>query len=183
MEFTPDLPDPSLYIEKLSAEDACSREAAAWTLGAIGSPRAARPLAGLFLRELESVETAGYLRHDEVVVAVVEAIRRLGATEALYALIKGVCVMGRAKILDEDTLTEIVDAIGEVGGPNAVREVADRVVRCAREGACGPCMETVARVLLPRLELCGDHAESTLRRLALNGPDPLAPIARELVAV
>lgn len=181
MERSPDQPDPTLYIGRLSAENAFYREAAAWSLGNMGSPRAARPLAGLLLRELSSVERSGVLHHTEVVGAVVEAIRRIGATEALYALVRALCVLSRARSVDETTVVGIVDSIGEVGGPNAVREAADRVVREARASEREhPCLELVGRVLLTRLSLCGDAAVSTLRRLANGGPQDLQPIAERI---
>ena len=131
MHTTPGQPDPSLYIDRLADEDAFHREAAAWTLGEIGSPRAARPLAGLLLRELTSVERSGFVDHNEVVCAATEAMRRIGATEGLYALVKGLCVLSHAQGVDETTIVEIVDTIGELGGPTAMREATDRVVRDA----------------------------------------------------
>ena len=48
MNEAQDGPDPSPFIGRLTAPDAFRREAAAWSLGEIGSPRASRPLAGLF---------------------------------------------------------------------------------------------------------------------------------------
>jgi len=178
MDTYPDQPDPTLYIDRLTAASALHREAAAWSLGEIGSPKAARPLAGLLLRELDTVERTGYLHHCEVVAAVVEAIRRLGATEALYALFKALLVLGRARVVDEDTVVEIVDAIAEVGGPVAVREATDRLVRALREVDRGPAgLRVVGKVLLPRLGLCGDLALKTLRRLARGGPETWRPIA------
>jgi hypothetical protein len=183
MESQPEQPDPSIYIERLSNDNALYREAAAWTLGEIGSPRAARPLAGLLLRELQSVELSGYIAQRDVVRAVVEAIRRIGATEALYALVKALCVLTHSRGVDEETVEEIVEALNQVGGPNAVREAADRIVQCARE--CKPVcpgLHVVGAVLLARLSLCGDAALSTLRRLATRGPAPLQPIARHALA-
>jgi len=183
MGINPDLPDPTLYIGRLTDGDAFHREAAAWSLGEMGSPRAARPLAGLLLRELQSVERSGYLHHTEVVSAVIEAIRRIGATEALYALLKAVCVVSRARLVDKETIVELVDSIGDVGGPNAVREAADRVVReadkCERPM---PCLPLVGEVLLTRLGLCGDAAVTTLKRLANGGPADLQPIAERVCA-
>ena len=173
-----DQPDPSLYIDRLGDSSPLHREAAAWTLGEIGSPRAARPLAGLLLRELSSVEISGYLRHTQVVSAVVEAIRRLGATEALYALFKALNVLSRARVVDESTVIEIVDTIGEVGGPNAMCEAANRALRGIERETPG--LRIVADVLLPRLGLCGDAAERTLRRLANGGPEPLRPLAQNV---
>ncbi|NJN14746.1 MAG: HEAT repeat domain-containing protein, partial [Planctomycetes bacterium] len=132
METNSDLPDPSLYIGRLTAEDAFFREAAAWSLGEIGNPRAVGPLAGLLLREMSTVERGGYIAHAEVVRACVEALRRLGSPDSLYALVKALCVLTRSRGVDEETVMEIVEALNEVGGPNAVREAADKVVRCAR---------------------------------------------------
>ena len=112
-----------------------------------------------------------------------EAIRRIGATEALYALVKALCVLVRSRGVDEETVEEIVDALAEVGGPNAVREAADKVVKCARE--CKPVcpgLHVVGTVLLARLSLCGDAALSTLRRLARKGPDVLQPLAQRALA-
>ena len=173
-------PDPALYIERLSNEDAIYRQAAAWSLGEIGNPRAARPLAGLLLREMESVERSGYIAHGEVVRATVEAIRRIGAPEALYSLMKSLCVLTHSKGVEEETVAEIVESIAEVGGLNAVREAVDRVVSCARE--CHPVcpgLHAVASVLMDRLGLCGDQAVRTLHRLASAGPAPLKPIAQQ----
>jgi len=178
MDTYPDQPDPTHYIDRLTAASALHREAAAWTLGELGSSRAAGPLAGLLLRELETVERSGYLDHCEVVAAVVEAIRRLGATEALYALFRALRVLGRAKVVDEDTVIEIVDTIAEVGGPTAIREAADRLVRGLKDAGGGPAgLHVVGKVLLPRLGLCGDLAVKTLRRLARGGPESLRPVA------
>ncbi|MGH7163683.1 MAG: HEAT repeat domain-containing protein, partial [Planctomycetota bacterium] len=114
MSTPSDQPDPLPYIDRLEAEDAFDREAAAWSLGEIGSPRAARPLAGLLLRELKGVERSGYLDHGSVVRAVSVAIRRIGAVEALYALIKALCVLTRARGVDEETIEEIVESLAEV---------------------------------------------------------------------
>ena len=181
MHITPGQPDPSLYIDRLANEDAFHREAAAWTLGEIGSPRAARPLAGLLLRELTSIQRSGFVDHDEVVCAAVEAMRRIGATEGLYALVKALCVLSCAKGVDEATIVEIVDSIGEIGGPSAMREATDRVVRDAGKRH-GPGLQTVSRVLLSRLSLCGDAAIHTLHRLAMRGPDGIKPIAESVCA-
>ncbi len=165
-----DLDPSALYIQRLNSSDAFHREAAAWTLGELGSPRSGRPLAGLLLREIETVELTGYLHHVEVVRAVAEAIRRLGAGEALYALVKALCVLAQATLVDETTIEEIVESIGVVGGPSAIREAADRVVAKTREQEQpSAALDVVARVLLTRLSLCGDAAEKTLRRLA-HGP-------------
>jgi hypothetical protein len=173
-------PDPTLYIERLTNDDAFRREAAAWSLGEIGNRRAARPLAGLLLREMKSVERSGYIAHSEVVLATVEAIRRIGAPEALYSLMKSLCVLVHSQGVDRETVEEIVESTAEVGGLNAVREAVDRVVTCARE--CHPIcpgLNIVASVLLTRLGLCGDQAVKTLRRLANTGPSPLQPIAQQ----
>jgi hypothetical protein len=176
-------PDPSLYIDRLSNSSAFHREAAAWSLGEMGCPQAARPLAGLLLRELSSVERTGLLHHTEVVCAVVEAIRRLEAIDALYALVKALCILSRARIVDEATVIEIVDTIGEVGGPTAVREAVDRVVREAeRPLQVAPGLRVVGGILLTRLCMCGDAAERTLRRLARGGPPGLRPIAERVCA-
>jgi hypothetical protein len=182
MHITPGQPDPSLYIDRLADEDAFHREAAAWTLGEIGSPRAARPLAGLLLRELTSVDHSGFVDHDEVVCATVEAMRRIGATEGLYALVKALCVLSRAQGVDEATIVEIVDSIGEIGGPSAMREATDRVVQDAGKRRAEPGLQTVSRVLLSRLSLCGDAAIHTLHRLANRGPDGIRPIAESVCA-
>ncbi len=182
MHITPGQPDPSLYIDRLADEDAFHREAAAWTLGEIGSPRAARPLAGLLLRELTSVEHSGFVDHDEVVCAAVEAMRRIGATEGLYALVKALCVLSRAQGVDEATIVEIVDSIGEIGGPSAMREATDRVVQDAGKRHAGPGLQTVSRVLLSRLSLCGDAALKTLDRVAHGGPPQLRPVAQRVLA-
>jgi hypothetical protein len=184
MNTQPGAPDPSLYIERLANEDAFHREAAAWSLGEIGSPRATRPLAGTLLREIRSVEESGYLDHAPVVRAVSEAIRRIGSSDALYALVKALCVLMRSKGVDRSTVVELVETISAVGGPNAVREAADRVVASARE-CCPHCpgLDTVASVLLDRLGLCGDAAVSSLRRIANGGPAPLRPFASSALAL
>jgi hypothetical protein len=183
MSTSPGQPDPSPFILRLTNEDAFHREAAAWTLGELGCRQAARPLAGLLLRELKSVERTGFLEHGDVVCAVAEAIRRIGGTDALYALVKALCVLSRARAIEEATVVEIVDTIGEVGGPTAVREATDRVVRAARERERHPPgLRIVGRVLLSRLTLCGDHAVATLRRVARRGPTDLRPIAERFCA-
>ena len=182
MSTTPDRPpDPSPYIGRLSNGDAFQREAAAWSLGELECERAARPLAGLLLRELASVESMGFIDHTSVVRAVVEAIRRIGATECLYALVKALVVLSKSKGVDEETVEEIVECLSSVGGFNAVREAADRVVRQGREcercgGGC-PGLRIVIHVLFDRLVLCGDAAVATLRRLSRGGPQPLQRIA------
>ncbi len=182
MDAQPDLPDPSLYIERLGNEDAFYREAAAWSLGEIGSPRAVGPLSALLLREMSSVERGGYLAHADVVRACVEALRRIGAPQGLFALGKSLCVLTRSKGVDEETVVEIADTLDEIGGPSAVREAADRVVRCAKEGAACPGLHLVGGVLLDRLGLCGDAAVSTLRRLSRAGPEPLRRLAQNALA-
>ncbi len=178
MSTQPGAPDPSLYIERLATGNAFHREAAAWSLGEIGNPRATRPLAGTLLRELRTVEESGYLEHESVVRAVSEAIRRIGSPDALYALVKSLCVLTHSKGVDRPTVVELVECIDAVGGPNAVREAADRVVASARR-CCPECpgVDTVASVLLSRLGLCGDAAVSSLRRIAHGGPEPLRPFA------
>ena len=181
MHTQPDQPDPSPYIGRLANRSPFDRETAAWSLGEIGSPRAARPLAGLLLRELQTVERYGYIAHDEVVRRVVEAIRRIGSTEALYALMKSLCVLSKSKGVDRGTIEEILEAIAAVGGFHAVRESADRVVSCAADCDRCPGLQTVAQVVLERLALCGDAATKTLRRLARGGPQSLRPIAHALV--
>lgn len=183
MSNTPEHPDPFRYIERLENEDAFFREAAAWSLGEIGSPRAARPLAGLLLREVQTIRRSGFLDNGAVVRAVAIAIRRIGATEALYAVVKALCALTHAKGADEETVEELVDTLAEVGGPGVVREAADRIVQCARE--CRPVcpgLETVSAILLERLGLCGDAAMATLRRLAAGGPALLRPYARRVLS-
>lgn len=183
MDNTSDQPlDPSLslYIDRLGDADAFHREAAAWSLGELGSPRAARPLAGLLLRELESVEALGFIGNGDVVRATVEAIRRIGAPEALFALVRGLEVLSRARGVGREIVEDIVECIAAVGGFSAVREAADRVVRQARLCAkCGSChgLRVVAEVTFERLVLCGDPGVATLRRVARTGPDPLQRIA------
>ena len=152
-------------------------------MGEIGSPAASRPLAGLFLREIQSVERSGYLAHGAVVRAVTVAVRRIGAVEALYALMKGLTVLAHSKGVDRETVEEIVETIAEVGGPNAVREAADKVIQSARQPnmPVRPGMDVVASVLLGCVSLCGDAAVATLRRVANGGPQPLQPVARRVL--
>jgi HEAT repeat protein len=178
LTIQPGEPDPSPYIERLAARDPWHREAAAWSLGNIGATRASRPLAGTLLREVRSVEESGYLDHAAVVRAVVEAIRRIGATDALYALMRSLSVLAQSKGVDRETIEDIVQAIADLGGPNAMREAADRVTRSARE-CCPECpgLETVASVLLERLGLFGDAAHKILTRIANGGPTNLRPFA------
>jgi HEAT repeat protein len=154
--------------------DAFCREAAAWSLGEIGDLRAARPLAGLLLREVRDGP------HEEVVRAAACAIRQLGATDALYALVKTLCAFGRAEEVEESTVVEIAEAIGEVGGPNAVCEATERLVRETAGRPHAPALALVSRVLLARLSLCGDAAVRTLRRLARGGPEMIRPIAQRV---
>ena len=171
-------PDPSIYIERLANRNPFFREAAAWTLGGLGNARASRPLAGALLRELQTVEQTGYLDHAEVVRACSEAIRRLGAADALYALVKALCVLTHAQGVDRDTVEDLVETLAALGGPSAMREAADRVTRCARgcQPVC-PGLEVVSSVLLTRLGLCGDAAVGILRRIARGGPEVLRPHA------
>jgi HEAT repeat protein len=170
----PGQPDPTLYIDRLLDEDAFCREAAAWSLGEIGDARAARPLAGLILRELQAEP------HEEVVRAAAGAIARLGATDALYALVKALCAFGRAVVVEEETVVDVVEALGEVGGPNAVREATERLVRETAGRPHAPGLAVVCHVLLERLGLCGDAAVATLKRLARGGPDGIRPIAQRV---
>jgi hypothetical protein len=172
-------PDPLPYIDRLESEDAFFREAAAWSLGEIGSPRAGRPLAGLLLREVSTIERSGYIDHGAVVCAVSVAIRRIGATEALFAVVRALCALTRARGADRDTVTDLVETLSEVGGPHAVREAAEKVADAAK--ACDPVcpgLGVVATVLFDRLGLCGDCAQATLRRIAKTGPCCLRAIAQ-----
>ncbi|MFQ5844119.1 MAG: HEAT repeat domain-containing protein, partial [Planctomycetota bacterium] len=173
------------FIDRRATGDAFRRAAAAWSLGEIGSPRAARPLAGLLLRELSTVERSGYLDHGGVVRAVSVAIRRIGGVEALYALVKALCVLARARGVQEETVAEIVDSLAEVGGPSAVREAADRFVQSVGERppeAGGSGLDTVGEIIFERLSLCGDSAQFNLKRIALGGPPALRPIAERILA-
>lgn len=182
MHIQPDQPDPTPFIGRLSAEEPIYREAAAWTLGEIGHERAARPLAGLLLREMETVDITGFIHHTDVVRAAIEALRRIGATETLYALVRALCKMSQAVYVDEQPVAEVIDALNEVGGPSALREAADRVAREASDPETeeiGTGLATVGEMLLSRLSLCGDAAIATLRRLAARGPESLQPIAAQ----
>jgi HEAT repeat protein len=170
----PGQPDPTLYIDRLLDEDAFCREAAAWSLGEIGDARAARPLAGLILREVQ------FEPHEEVVRAAAGAIARLGATEALYALVRALCAFGCAEDVEEETVIEVSEALNEVGGPNAMREATERLVRETAGRPHAPGLAVVCRVLLSRLSLCGDAAVATLKRLARGGPDGIRPIAQRV---
>ncbi len=174
MNTEPGQPDPTLYIDRLLDNDAFCREAAAWSLGEIGDARAGRPLAGLILREIQAAP------HEEVVRAAAGAIARLGATDALYALMKALCAFGRAEEVEEETVVEVIEALGEVGGPNAVREATERLVRETAGRPHAPGLAVVCRVLLNRLSLCGDAAVATLKRLARGGPDSIRPIAQHV---
>ena len=174
MNTEPGQPDPTLYIDRLLDDDAFCREAAAWSLGEIGDARAGRPLAGLILREVQAEA------HEEVVRAAAGAIARLGATDALYALVRALCAFGRSEDVEEETVVEVVEALGEVGGPNAVREATERLVRETAGRAHAPGLAVVCRVLLNRLSLCGDAAVATLRRLARVGPGEIRPIAQRV---
>jgi len=176
--------DPSPFIESLGSDCPFRREAAALTLGGLGNPRAGRPLAGLLLREVASVEYTGEVENEDVLRAGSDAIRRLGATESLYAVIKAICALGASEIVERETVETLIDCVAEIGGPTAVREAADKVVRRAREqfDYC-PGMDTVAVVVFDRLGLCGDTGLSTLRRLALAGPAPLRPLAEHALSM
>lgn len=176
MNTQPGQPDPTLYIGRLLDQDPFCREAAAWSLGEIGDMRAARPLAGLILRELQAVPD------EDVVRAAAGAITRLGATEALYALVRALCAFGKSAEVEEETVIEVVEALGEVGGPNAVREATERLVRETAGRPHAPGLAVVTRVLLARLGLCGDAAVATLRRLARVGPDSIRPVAQRVYA-
>ncbi len=181
----PDQPDPIPFIGRLTAENPIYREAAAWTLGEIGDARAARPLAGLLLREMNTVDITGLIHYTDVVRASVEALRRLGATETLYALVRTLCKMSHATYVDDDAVAEVVDALNEVGGPTAVREAADRVVQDAHgtpDEDISNGLATVGRVTMARLSLCGDAGVATLRRLSARGPTTLQPIAARAYA-
>lgn len=183
MNEQPGDPDPSPYIARLSNGSAFHREAAAWTLGELGCQRAARPLAGLVLRELESVEQVGYLTNSEVVRAAVTAIRRIGSPEPLYCLVKALCTLSRSHHVERSVVMEIVESLASVGGFHAVREAADKVVRHAKDGvASAPGLDEVGDVLFARLGLCGDAGIATLRRLSGSGPAPLRTIAKRALA-
>lgn len=176
MREEPGQPDPTLYIDRLQDDDAFCREAAAWSLGEIGDKRAARPLAGLILREIQDDP------HEEVVRAAAAAIARLGAVDALYALVRALCSFGRSMAVEEETVVEVVEALGEVGGPNAVREATERLVRDTAGRPHAPGLAVVTHVLLARLGLCGDAAVATLKRLARVGPEPIRPVAQYFCA-
>lgn len=177
-------PDPTHYIDRLASDDPFQREAAAWSLGGIGHPRANRPLAGLLLREIRTIPSTGTIEHEDVVRAAVDSIRRLGATESLYAIIRSLCAMGCCDDIERETVEELVECLGEVGGLNVVREATDKVVRHAREN-CPHCrgLETVAMVLFERLAMCGDPGVRTLRRLSNAGPAPLRPLAEHALSM
>jgi HEAT repeat protein len=177
-------PDPSLYIDRLDSDDPFQREAAAWSLGCMGHPRANRPLAGLLLREIRTIGVTGAIEHEDIVRAAVDSIRRLGATESLYAIIRSLCAMGCCDDVERETVEELVECLAEVGGFNVVREATDKVVRHAREH-CPHCrgLETVAMVLFERLAMCGDAGVRTLRRLSNAGPEPLRPLAAHALSM
>jgi hypothetical protein len=170
--------DPSHYIESLASDCPMRREAAAITLGGLGHPRASRPLAGLLLREVAGVERTGEIEHEDVLRAGTDAIRRLHATDSLYAVMKVVCTLGHTEVVERVTVESLVECLAEVGGFSAVRETADKLVKLAREEEtfC-PGMETVGMVIFDRLSLCGDAGIKTLERLARTGPAPLKPLA------
>jgi hypothetical protein len=176
--------DPTLYIDRLGSDDPMQREAAAWSLGCMGHPRAKRPLAGLLLREMRTVPATGSIEHEDVVRAAVDSIRRLGATESLYAVINSRCAMGCFPDIDRTVVEELVECLAEVGGLTVVREAADKVVRHARE-TCPHCrgLETVGMVLFESLSMCGDAGVKTLQRVAHAGPDPLRPLAAYALAM
>ena len=176
--------DPTHFIGRLESDDPFQREAAAWSLGSMGHPRASRPLAGLLLREIQTIPATGALENEDVVRAAADSIRRLGATESLYAVIRSLCAMGCCDEVERETVTELVECLAEVGGLNVVREAADKVVRHAREH-CPDCrgQETVAMVLFERLSMCGDAGVKTLRRVANAGPESLRPLAAYALAM
>jgi len=170
--------DPSPFIGRLDSADPFLRQAAASSLGSMGDPRASRPLAGLLLREMRTVHQTGEIEHEDVVLAAVDSIRRIGGTESLYAVIRSLCAMGCCHEVDRDTVAELVECLAEAGGLNVVREAADKVVRHAQEH-CPHCrgLETVGMVIFERLSMCGDAGVRTLRRLANAGPEALRPLA------
>jgi len=171
-------PDPVPYIDRLESENAFFREAAAWSLGEIGSPRAARPLAGLLLREVRAAEAGGSLDNGGVVRAVAVAIRRIGASEALYAVVRALCAIGRSRGADRETVEELVETLAEVGGPTAIREAVEKVAQAARlKPEATPGLEILCPTLFGCLGLCGDGAIQTLRRIARAGPAPLRAAA------
>ncbi|MEM8885038.1 MAG: hypothetical protein AAGD14_13280 [Planctomycetota bacterium] len=160
------------------------REAAAMSLGCMGHPRANRPLAGLLLREMRSVQLTGVIENEDVVLAAVDSIRRLHATESLYAVVRALCDMACGSEIRRETVEAMVECLAEVGGLGVVREAADKVVRHTREH-CADCpgIEVVAMVLFEGLSMCGDPGVRTLTRLANAGPGPLQPIAAYALAM
>ena len=182
-ETTPDF-DPSNFIERLESDCPMRREAAARSLGSMGCSDASRPLAGLLLREIRSVPLTGLLENPDVVSATAESIRVLGATESLYAIIRSLCMMSCCEEVDRETVESLVECLSEVGGPNVVREAADKVVRHAAD-ACDDSrgIETVAMVLFENLSMCGDAGVRTLRRLSNAGPTRLQPFAGYALAM
>ena len=170
--------DPSHYIHSLSSESAMKREAAAMSLGGMGVRRAGRPLAGLLLREMVTVPQTQQITHEDVVCAASDAIRQLGATESLYAVMKVLCSASCTHAVQRSTIESLVDCLAEVGGLTAVREAADKVVRHAREHCPhSRGLETVGMVVFEALSLCGDPGVKTLERLSRAGPEPLRPLA------
>jgi len=170
--------DPRHFIESLGSISAMKREAAALSLGGMGDRRASRPLAGLLLREVVTVAQTRQIAHEDVVCAASDAIRQLGATESLYAVMKALCTASCTASVQRTTVESLVNCVAEVGGFTAVREAADKVVRHA-EGLCPDChgLETVGAVLFEALSMCGDPGVKTLRRLSRAGPETLKPLA------
>ena len=182
--------DPTLYIGRLESDCPMQREAAAWSLGSMGHPRASRPLAGLLLREMRSIQDSGSIEHEDIVRAAADSIRRLGATESLYAVVRSLCEMGGCYEVERETVEGLVECLAEVGGLTVVREAADKVVSQARlQDDCSmgdrgsPGLETVGMVLFESLSMCGDAGVKTLQRLATAGPDPLKPLAQHALAM
>lgn len=170
--------DPRHYIENLESVSAMKREAAALSLGGMGDRRANRPLAGLLLREVVTVAQTQQITHEDVVCAASDAIRQLGATESLYAVMKALCTASCTATVQRSTIESLVNCVAEVGGFTAVREAADKVVRHA-DSVCPKCrgLETVGSVLFEALSMCGDPGVKTLQRLSRAGPDSLKPLA------
>jgi len=176
--------DSSHFIESLASESAFKREAAALSLGCMGDRRAGRPLAGLLLREVVTVPQTQQIAHEDVVCAASDAIRRLGATESLYAVMRVLCTASCTESVERATIESLVDCVAEVGGFTAVREAADKVVSHAREHCPEQSsresvggLETVGMVLFEALSMCGDPGVKTLERLSRAGPEPLKPLA------
>jgi len=177
--------DPTNFIDNLESDCSMRREAAASSLGSMGNPRAGRPLAGLLLREVRTISLSGLLENPGVVSAAAGSIRRLGATESLYAVIRSLCEMGCCVEIDRTTVEALVECIAEIGGPNVVREATDKVVQHAREHCRDERrgVETVAMVLFENLSMCGDAGVRTLRRLANAGPEHLRAFAGHALAM